>query len=142
MKIPVFKDIYFSAESICHSALKAFVVIQVYLLLENAFIPQSFSFSKVSIDYVLNEINKLGNRKTIQSTDILVKFLKQNADIFGIYICHFFNVCADKSTFPSVLKHANITPVFRKGYRGSKENYRPMSILPVISKIFEKLLCN
>ena len=58
------------------------------------------------------------------------------------YICHFFNVCVDKSTFPSVLKHANITPVFKKGYRGSKENYRPVSILPVISKIFEKLLCN
>ena len=30
----------------------------------------------------------------------------------------------------------------KKGYRGSKENYRPVSILPVISKIFEKLLCN
>ena len=58
------------------------------------------------------------------------------------YICHFFNVCVDKSTFPSVLKHANITPVFKKGYRGSKENYRPVSILPVISKILEKLLCN
>ena len=31
--------------------------------------------------------------------------------------------------------------MFKKGYRGSKENYRPVSILPVISKIFEKLLC-
>ena len=58
------------------------------------------------------------------------------------YICHFFNVCVDKSTFPSVLKHANITPVFKKGYRGSKGNYRPVSILPVIFKIFEKLSCN
>ena len=39
-----------------------------------------------------------------------------------------------------MLKNANITPVFKKGYRGSKENYRPVSILPVISK-FETLLC-
>ena len=38
-------------------------------------------------------------------------------------------------------KHANITPVFQKGYKVSKDNYRPVSILPVISKIFEKLLC-
>ena len=37
------------------------------------------------------------------------------------YICHFFNVCVDKSTFPSVLKHANITPVFKKGYRVPKK---------------------
>ena len=108
----------------------------------NTFNPQSFSFSKVSVDDVLKEINKLGNRKTIQNKDIPVKILKQNAGIFGSYICHFFNVCVDKGTFPSVLKHADITHVFKKGDRGSKENFRPVSILPVISKIFEKLLCN
>ena len=33
------------------------------------------------------------------------------------------------------------TPVFKMGYRGSKENYHRVSILPVMSKIFEKLLC-
>ena len=77
----------------------------------NAFNPQSFNFSKVSVDDVLKEINKLGNRKAIQNTDIPVKILKQNADIFGSYICHFFNVCVNKGTFPSVLKHADITPV-------------------------------
>ena len=53
----------------------------------------------------------------------------------------FFNECVDKGTFPSFLKHANITPVFKKRCKGSKDNYRPVSILPVISKIFEKLLC-
>ena len=41
--------------------------------------------------------------------------------------------------FTSILKRANVTPVFKKGYRGSKENYHPVSILPV--KIFKKLLC-
>ena len=44
-------------------------------------------------------------------------------------------------TFPSILKNANITPVFKKWYRGSKESYRPVRILPVSYKIFEKLLC-
>ena len=110
--------------------------------IRNAFNPQSLNFSKVSVDDVLKEINKLGNRKAIQNTDIPVKILKENADIFGSNICHFFNVCVEKGTFPSVLKYANITPVFKKGYRGFKENYRLVSILPVISKIFEKLLCN
>ena len=67
--------------------------------------------------------------------------LKENADIFADYICGFFNESIKKSTFPSILKNANITPVFKNRYRSSKENYRPVSILPVISKIFEKLLC-
>ena len=91
--------------------------------IRNSFNPQSFNFSKVSVDDVFKEINKLGNRKGIQNTNISVKILKQNADIFGSYICHFFNVCVDKGTFPSVLKHANITPFLKKGYSGSKENY-------------------
>ena len=43
--------------------------------------------------------------------------------------------------FPINSKLVNITPVFRKRYRGSKDNYRPESILPVISKVLEKLLC-
>ena len=80
----------------------------------NAFNLQSFNFSKVSVDNVLKEINKLGNRKAMQSTDIPVKILKQNADIFGSDICHFFNECVDKAIFPSVLKHANITMSLKK----------------------------
>ena len=65
--------------------------------------------------------------------------LKENVYIFADYICGVFNESIKKSSLPSILKNPNITPVFKKGYRGSKENYRPASILPVISKIFEKL---
>ena len=67
--------------------------------------------------------------------------LKEKAGIFADYICGFFNESIKKFTFPSTLKNGNITPVFKKGCISSKENYQPVSILPVISKIFEKLLC-
>ena len=100
-----------------------------------------FHFNEVSVEEVYKKIRKLIPRKSAQSTDIPIRVLKENADIFADYICGFFNESIKKSTFPSILKNANITPVFKKGYRGSKENYRPVSILPVISKIFEKLLC-
>ena len=99
-----------------------------------------FSFSNVSVADVKKKIRKLDPRKATQNTDIPVRILKQNSDIFGNYICDFFNECVDKGVFPSILKNANITPVFKKGFRGSKDNYRPVSILPIISKIFEKLL--
>ena len=85
----------------------------MYLLLETN-LNHKFSVSQ-SVDDVSKEIIKLGNRKTIQSTDIPEKILKQNAAIIGSYICHFFNLCVDKGTFPSVLKHANITSVSKKG---------------------------
>ena len=67
--------------------------------------------------------------------------MKENADIFASYLCGFFNQSIENFEFPSILKNVNITPVFKKGYRGFKEYYRPVSILPVISKTFEKLLC-
>ena len=67
--------------------------------------------------------------------------MKENADIFASSLCDFFNQSIENFEFPSILKNANITPVFKKGYRCSKENYHPVSILPVISKIFEKLIC-
>ena len=55
----------------------------------NAFNAQSFSFSKVSVNDVSN-FKKLGNRKAKQSTDIPVKMLKQNADIFiTLYLSPF-----------------------------------------------------
>ena len=92
----------------------------------------------MSVQDVAEEIKKLSTRKDTQSTDIPVKILKENADIFGSYICDFFNDCVERGGFPSILKLANITPVFKEGFKGSRDNYRPMSILPFISKIFER----
>ena len=46
----------------------------------------------------------------------------------------------DVCIFPTSLKLANITPVYKKGSKNSKENYRPISILPNISKIYERCL--
>ena len=63
-----------------------------------------FSFSNVSVADVKKEIRKLDPRKATQTTDIPVRILKQNSDVFGNYICDFFNECVDKGVFPSILK--------------------------------------
>ena len=68
-----------------------------------------FSFSNVFVADVKIEIRKLGPRKATQNTDIPVRILKNNSDIFSNYICDFFNECVDKGVFPSILKNANIT---------------------------------
>ena len=62
------------------------------------------------------EIRKLDPRKAAQNTDIPVRIFKQNSDIFGNYICDSFNKCVDKGVFPSILKNAYITPVFKKRF--------------------------
>ena len=71
-----------------------------------------FYFYRVSVQDAVKEIKNLSPRKATQSIDIPVKSLKENSDIFGNYICDFFNDCIDRGDFPSVLKIANITPAF------------------------------
>ena len=100
----------------------------------------NFSFNFVSKEDVLTEIKVLDVSKAIQESDIPVKIITANENFFAEAICFYFNKSLENGKFPNCLKLANITPVFKKGARTSKINYRPVSILPVFSKIFERLL--
>ena len=75
-----------------------------------------------------------------QDTNIPSTIVKENADIFTSFLHPSFNTSVINSEFPSVLKQANITKIFRNGERYSKDNYRPVSILPNMSKIFERCI--
>ena len=100
----------------------------------------NFSFNFVSKEDVLTEIKMLDVSKAIQESDIPVKIIKANENFFAEAICFYFNKSLENGKFPNCLKLANITPVFKKGPRTSENNYRPVRILSVISKIFERLL--
>ena len=88
------------------------------------------------------KIRKLSTLKALRSTNIQLKMIKDNADIFESYFCELFNDCITTGIFPHILKHAKIMPVFKNnGHKVSKENYYPVSMPPVTSKNFKKLLC-
>ena len=53
-------------------------------------------------------------------------------------IVHFLNLCLQHGTFPCSLKRAVIKPIFKAGDKQHFSNYRPISLLPVISKLLEK----
>ena len=46
----------------------------------------------------------------------------------------------DSSTFPAALKLVHITLAFKKGFKNSREKYRPISVLPKVSKIYERYM--
>ena len=99
-----------------------------------------FSFSKVAKDEIFREILNLDVSKACEDTDIPSKIIKENADIFANFLHSSFNTSVTNSEFPSVLKQANITPAFKTGEKYSKDNYRPVSILPNVSKKFERCM--
>ena len=68
------------------------------------------------------------------------KVLKQNAAFFEKYSCDDINASIRSSKFHNELKEADIVPVHKKKSKLSKENYRPISILPNISKVYERCL--
>ena len=86
----------------------------------------------ISENDVFKEIKILKARKAKQITDIHVKVLKENADIFSAYICDFLNKTKRSGKFPAILKIGNTTAVFKKYFEGSKENYQPVNILSII----------
>ena len=100
----------------------------------------NFCFKEVSIEEIQKEILNLNNKKVSQNSNIPTKINKENSDIFEKVLCSFINNSIKSSTFPSCLKEADVTPLHKKGKKGKKENYRPNSILPVLSKIFERIV--
>ena len=80
--------------------------------------------------------------KSTQSEDIPFKIIKDNADIFANFILQNFNKCIIDGKFPDQLKKADVSPVFKKGNHNDKTNYRPVSILPSLSKVYERLIYN
>ena len=143
LKIPKFSNSNPLAENIPHPIFKAILKYKNrpnIIAIKNARNGPGFYFCGVSVNDVFKEIKRLKARKATQITDIPVKISKENADIFSVYICDFLNETIRSGKFPAILKNGDIAAVFKKDFKGSKENYRPVSILPIISNIFEKII--
>ena len=93
--------------------------------------------NKIEINKIIRGMNV---HKTCQLKDIPTKIIKMNCDIFANFICLHFNYCIDIGEFPQVFKNADIIPVHKKKEKSDKTNYRPVGILPNLSKIYGKLI--
>ena len=99
-----------------------------------------FSFSHTNSDAVLNEIQSLSNSTACPTSTIPPKIMKENIDIFSIKLCNDVNIAIDNAIFPTNCKLADITPAHKQNDKLEKNNYRPVSVLSAISKIFERKL--
>ena len=78
--------------------------------------------------------------KASQDSDIPTKIIKGNINIFVPVLLIEFDESLKLNRFPHSMKSANIKPVFKKNDRTDKSNYRPVSILPNLSKVFERCI--
>ena len=101
---------------------------------------KTFRFRETNTDEIKKFIEKLDPRKACQKSDMSTNVLLKNAAFFVQYICDDINTLIRSSKFHNELKEADIVPVHKKKSKSSKENYRSISILPNISKEYEKCL--
>ena len=111
----------------------------IKLINENV-IKGNVSFDIVDDCAVDKEIAALDSKKASMSTSIPPKFLKENSDICCKPLTYIINNGIRKSCFDGSLKCADLTPVHKADDTTDKKNYRNISLLPVVSKIFEKLI--
>ena len=89
---------------------------------------------------ITDHIRRLNINKAHGHDDIPVRLLKicDNAISLPLYI--IFKNCISKGNFPKKWKKGNIIPIHKKNERNLITNYRPVSLLPICGKIFEKII--
>ena len=94
-----------------------------------------FSFNNISINEIEDKIKNIDIKKASSDDDIPAKIIIGYSDIVSPYIREIYDKAILNCEFPALLKFADISPFHKKDERTKKENYRPISILPIISKI-------
>ena len=97
-----------------------------------------FSIPSITTEQVLSYINILYPTKATGLGGLGPKIIKLAATNLAPFIAALINKSISSGTFPSQLKCAKVFPVFKGGAKSYPSNYRPISILPTVSKLFEK----
>ncbi|CAH2088992.1 unnamed protein product [Euphydryas editha] len=110
-------------------------------------VPGSCSYILKTLPLATNEeilkiIQNLKSNTSSGLDGVNTKSIKCVANLIVGELTNCFNKCIREGTFPDSLKIAKITPIYKSGIRSEPGNYRPISVLPVLSKIFERVLYN
>ena len=99
-----------------------------------------FTFSQINEREVLSIINKLKNKTSSGKDGISNKLLKSIKSEISEAIAIIINQSILTGIFPDQLKLAKVKPLYKKGDKRCLNNYRPISLLPTLSKIFERVM--
>ena len=101
-------------------------------------VSNDFEFSNVAEEDVKKILLSLDISKAAGMDQIPAKFLRDGAEVLAIPLRNRINLSIKLSTFPEECKITKLKPKFKKGARTNLKTYRPVSLLPLVSKIIEK----
>jgi exonuclease III len=126
----IIKNIPASKETSNHYLSKAY----------NGSVPLRFFFQHVTVQDVHSVILSLNNSNCSDIYNINSFILKYSSNYISEVLCHLINNCFDTGYFPNELKQAKVIPVHKKGDKNECSNYRPISLVPTLSKVFERIM--
>ena len=105
-------------------------------------IVHSMFVTPVTEEETVNVIKGLKNNSSPGWDGIKTSLLKEVCNVISKPLTYIINLSLEKGIVPDELKIARVVPIFKGGDRKEQTNYRPVSVLPCMSKIFEKLVYN
>ena len=99
-----------------------------------------FQLHPTSTNKVLSLLNRLNRSKAAGLDKISARLIRECADLICIPIRDIFNQSISQGIFPDDWKCAKVTPLFKQGDRDDLNNYRPISVISVMAKVFERIV--
>ena len=100
----------------------------------------SFCFTTVSHDMINRKLRNINGRKATGYDNIPGKLLRLAHSELAFPLTNLINTCLTRNTFPDIMKYAELSPIFKQGDNLSKGNYRPVSVLTAVSKLYESVI--
>ena len=107
-------------------------------LSDEKFTNESFVLQPVSQNFIFKQLKDLKVKKATGLDGISARFLKDGASVIAPTVTFLVNLSLSTGIVPCDWKMARVVPLYKSGRHASMDNYRPISILPVMSKIMEK----
>ena len=101
-----------------------------------------FSIPLATESFILKQLQGLKADKATGLDGLSAKYLKLSAQVIAKPLTAILNLSIQSSSYPNALKKAKVTPIFKKGSKADINNYRPISVLPIINSIFERHISN
>jgi hypothetical protein len=97
-----------------------------------------FKFDEITPNFVYNQIRNMSNDKSPGLDQFNVRLLKLAGPYISNSLAYICNLSLSRSDFPDDWKKAKVTPIYKSGNKSDVGNYRPISVLPIVSKIIER----
>ena len=102
--------------------------------------PEEFNLGLFGPEYVKNIIASLESKTSLDIFNLNTKVIKAVASNISVPLSHIFKLSFETGLVPSKLKISRTVPIFKSGQPDNLSNYRPISCLPILSKILEKIV--